>query len=248
MRYLVLSDIHSNLEALEQVLEAARDHFDRVVCLGDLVGYGPDPNAVVAKVRQISSVVIRGNHDKACCGLSSALDFNPLARLATLWTRQQLSPEHLEYLRQLPEGPGSCDGFRMVHGSVKDEDEYIVNLDHAFKEAPEDSAPVTFFGHTHLQGGFVLTPEGVGKVIDVTVAPEAGTSRLTLQAGSRYLINPGSVGQPRDRDWRAAFAIFDHEKQHVEYYRTPYDLPKTQEKMLQAGLPAQLIARLEFGR
>lgn len=248
MRYLVVSDIHSNLEALEQVLETAQGLYDRVVCLGDLVGYGPDPNAVVEKVRQISSVVIRGNHDKACCGITNAVDFNPLARLATLWTRQQLNPDHLDYLRQLPEGPGSYDGFKMVHGSVANEDEYVVDLEHAFKDAPENTASVTFFGHTHLQGGFILTPQGAGKVIENAVAPGTGKGRLAIRPDSRYLINPGSVGQPRDRDWRAAFAIYDNHEQCVEYYRTAYDLPKTQEKMLQAGLPAPLISRLELGR
>src|ERR1700743_3179792 len=126
MRYLLLSDIHSNLEGLYTCLELAAGKYDVAVCLGDLVGYGPNPNEVIDKTRNLCRSIIRGNHDKACCGIDDAKDFNPYARMATEWTRETLTSEHLEYLRKLPMGPVAMEGFTFVHGSPKDEDEYIL--------------------------------------------------------------------------------------------------------------------------
>jgi predicted phosphodiesterase len=248
LRYLILSDIHSNLEGFEKCMELAHGRYDQVICLGDLVGYGPDPNAVIDRVREVTSRVIRGNHDKACAGLTDAEDFNVLARLGTIWTRNELTPEHLTYLRELPLGPMSLDGFQCVHGSPEDEDEYIVGPVQALPTLQALSTQATFFGHTHQQGGFSLSPTGHYESIRLESRKDGQTMVLQLEEGGRYLINPGSTGQPRDGDWRAAFAIFDQEKRQVEYYRTAYDLPKTQEKMRQAGLPDPLIKRLEIGR
>ena len=248
MRYLILSDIHSNLEGLEKCMELAHGRYDQVICLGDLVGYGPDPNAVIDRVRQVASHVIRGNHDKACAGLTDAEDFNVLARLGTIWTRNELTPEHRAYLRELPLGPMLLDGFQFVHGSPEDEDEYIVGPVQALPTLQALSTQVTFFGHTHHQGGFWLSPTGGYEPIRFESKNDGKTLVLPLEDGGRYLINPGSAGQPRDGDWRVAFAILDLEKRQVEYYRTPYDLPKTQEKMRKAGLPEPLIKRLEMGR
>ncbi len=248
MRYLILSDIHSNLEALEKSMELAAGKYDEAICLGDLVGYGPDPNAVIERVRKLATVIIRGNHDKACCGITDAEDFNPLARQATQWTREELTPEHFAFLRNLPMGPVIIKDFQIVHGSPADEDEYIFGAAQALPALKKVTNSAVFFGHTHHQGGFMLTPEGSFRTIRCAGKENDRALVMRLQAGARYLINPGSVGQPRDSDWRAAFAILDEGQRRVEYYRTPYDLPKTQEKMQQAGLPQPLILRLGFGR
>lgn len=248
MRYLILSDVHSNLEALEQCAELARRKYDEALCLGDVVGYGPDPNEVIDRLRELTSTVIRGNHDKACSGITNAEDFNPLARHATLWTRQALTAAHLAFLRDLPQGPVTVDGFQIVHGSPDDEDEYIVGAEAAIANLRKLEIQTALFGHTHLQGGFMLTPKGGFRSIHCSAGEDGCTQVLPLEDGIRYLINPGSVGQPRDGDWRAAFAIFDQERRQVEYYRTTYNLERTQDKMVRAGLPAPLIARLKFGR
>ncbi len=248
MRYLILSDIHSNLEALDKCVAVASGRYDQVLCLGDLVGYGPDPNAVVDSVRGLASVTIRGNHDKACAGITDAEDFNPLARAGTVWTRHQLTPENLAWLQNLPSGPCELPGFELVHGSPRDEDEYLVesyDTPPAFEGA---SSALVFFGHTHLQGGFVQGPDGSPQAIPCYGLTNGSALTLRVEEGLQYLINPGSVGQPRDRDWRTAFAIFDSEQRLVEYYRAAYNLPATQEKMRRAGLPEPLITRLQFGR
>ena len=248
MRYLVLSDVHSNLEALKKCLQVARGRYDEVLCLGDLVGYGPDPNPVIETVQDAAPVIIRGNHDKACCGIIDAEDFNPYARMATLWTRDQLTARNLATLRSLPSGPVDVNGFQLVHGSPADEDEYLISALEAREALQSMTAPVALFGHTHIQGGFQLNADGVFQIIRFSAERDGRVFTLHIEEGARYLINPGSVGQPRDRDWRAAFAIFDSKARQVEYYRTAYDLPRTQEKMRRAGLPEPLITRLEFGR
>jgi predicted phosphodiesterase len=248
LRYLILSDLHANLEAFEKCKALAQGKYDEVVCLGDLVGYGPDPNAVVEGVRAIAKTVIRGNHDKACCGLSDAEDFNALAKQATVWTRNELTAENLEFLRALPKGPAAVDGFTIVHGSPGDEDEYIFGPGQALPTLRGLTIQTVFFGHTHYQGGFMTAPNGRFHSIHCSSKEEGLIAALPLEDGARYLINPGSVGQPRDSDWRAAFAILDEEQRQVEYYRTPYDLAVTQEKMHKASLPEPLIRRLELGR
>ena len=248
MRYLVLSDIHSNLEAFEKCMEIAKGLFDEVLCLGDLVGYGPDPNAIMDAMSEIAAVTIRGNHDKACCGITDASDFNPLARASALWTREQLTARNLSALRNLPEGPVEVAGFQLVHGSPRDEDEYVVEGYDALPAFESTSSRLVFFGHTHLQGGFMVTPGKDLKQIQCYSIEDGQALTLNLEPDARYLINPGSVGQPRDRDWRAAFVILDSEKGQVEYYRTPYEVAETQRKMKSAGLPEPLILRLEYGR
>jgi len=248
MRFLMLTDVHSNLEALYSCLELAAGKYDYAVCFGDLVGYGPNPNEVVDKIRNLCKTVIRGNHDKACCGIDDAKDFNPYARMATEWTRQALTPDHLEYLRELPKGPALMEGFIAVHGSPQDEDEYILGPAQALPllRAPEEQ--LVCFGHTHLQGGFMIAEGGRFQSIRIPSTPDGLVLTLPLEDGARYLINPGSAGQPRDHDWRAAFAVLDTTRKEVEYYRAPYDLAKTQSKMEKAGLPLPLYRRLELGR
>lgn len=256
MRYLILSDLHGGLEAFEASLRAAAGKFDSVVCLGDVVGYGPDPNAVIAGLRERSGLIIRGNHDRACCGLASAEDFNPWAKAATYWTQSVLSDENTEFLRGLPAGPKVLPGFELVHGSPRDEDEYVMNALDAAPALQEQKLQLVFFGHTHYQGGFARDRRGavrrIGQIgaagLGEQAAYESRVASLALQDGTRYLVNPGSVGQPRDGDWRAAFAIYDDALRQIDFHRVAYDLPKTQEKMARAGLPEPLILRLEAGR
>lgn len=248
MRILILSDLHANLEAFEECLKLAAGKYDEAVCLGDVVGYGPDPNAVIELLRQQTSTIIRGNHDKACCGINDAEDFNPWAKAATHWTQSVLTPEHTTFLRDLPAGPKAFGDFEMVHGSVQDEDQYVMAALEAHPALEVQKTPVVFFGHTHHQGGFSLR-EGGGFC---RISPQAGIDgrvlRLKIKHGTRYLLNPGSAGQPRDGNWRAGFAIYDDAAARVDFYRTAYDLTKTQTKMVRIGLPEPLIRRLEVGR
>lgn len=248
MRYLLLSDIHSNLEALEACLASAAGRYDQIACLGDLVGYGPDPNAVVEILGPAASVTIRGNHDRVCSGLEDAVDFNPVARRAAAWTQDELTPEHSRFLRALPGGPVQLEGFQIVHGSPRDEDEYIVGLVDASPLLNGAETQTVCFGHTHIQGGFRRTARGRTESIRLLPGEDGLLLHLLLEQEYRYLVNPGSVGQPRDGDRRAAFAIHDTEQHVVEYFRVSYDLPKTQKKMRQAGLPQLLIDRLSYGR
>jgi predicted phosphodiesterase len=247
MRYLILSDIHANLTALDAVLEAAKGRWVKAVCLGDLVGYGPDPNEVIDCVRSLGAVTIRGNHDKAVSGLADGEEFNPIARSAVLWTRQQLRPDNREYLEKLPRGPLPAGEFSIIHGAVHDEDEYVFVPAQAIEGLLDAPSAVVFFGHTHIQGGFTLRDDQVGVLY---FRPAGGNpfSALAIEAGTTYLLNPGSIGQARDGDPRAAFAIADLENQSVEFWRVPYDIESVQKRMAQAGLPEPLILRLSFGR
>lgn len=247
MRYLILSDIHANHTALEAALEASKGKWEKAVCLGDLVGYGPDPNEVTDRIREISSLTIRGNHDKAVTGLGDPEEFNPIARNAVIWTREQLRPENFEYLKDLPRGPMQADSFSIIHGSVHDEDEYVFAPELALPGLQDAPSNVVFFGHTHIQGGFTLRGEEMA-VLHFKPAFGSHFSRLTLEDGTTYLLNPGSIGQPRDGDPRAAFAIADLENQWVEFWRVSYDIEDVQKRMTQAGLPEPLILRLSFGR
>jgi predicted phosphodiesterase len=267
MRALLLSDIHANLEALQAVLAAAPAH-DVVWNLGDIVGYGANPNEVIEESRVLGTVFVRGNHDRACSGLAGIEDFNPVAQRAARWTECVLTGEHREWLQHLAAGPVMPDGPQVscVHGSPLDEDEYILTVRDAWGSLQEPRARITFFGHTHVQGGFAtndeewfrLTPRygtpprshGIG-LFGRSAAGNDGELEefeLQLREGARYLLNPGSVGQPRDGDWRAAFAIYDDERMVITWYRVPYDLLAAQEHILRAGLPDRLASRLREGR
>lgn len=251
MRILIISDIHANLEALEACLAAAPAH-DSVFNLGDIVGYGANPNEVTERSRELGTVIVRGNHDKACSGVTSLQDFNPIAGLAVLWTRQHLKPENLSFLRELPAGPLSpLEGVRCVHGSPRDEDEYVLMRRDAYSILGQATAQVTFFGHTHVQGGFWINDdEGQKGGLAMSYDSRSGHQTLTLELGDRvkYMINPGSVGQPRDGDPRAAFAVYDTELRTVMFHRVPYDIGTAQEKIFAAGLPERLAIRLEEGQ
>jgi predicted phosphodiesterase len=247
MRLLVFSDVHANATALEAVLEACAGRWDRAVCLGDIVGYGPDPNEVVERVRSLVSAIVRGNHDKAACGISDLEDFNPVARAAAEWTRSQLLPNNLRYLQGLPPGPLQAEGVALIHGAVEDEDEYVFAGDQALPGLLHSPCSLTFFGHTHIQGGFSYDGARVERV-EVWPPRGGNPAIISMEPKGRYLLNPGSVGQPRDSDPRAAFAIADLEKQNVEFWRTPYDISAVQDRMERAGAPEALVLRLAFGR
>jgi predicted phosphodiesterase len=251
LRILIISDIHGNLEALEACLKAAPEH-DRVFNLGDLVGYGANPNEVTERARTLGEVFVRGNHDKACTGLMSLDDFNPVAARAALWTQDSLSEDNMKFLRGLPRGPvAPAADLQCVHGSPRDEDEYVLTGREAYSILEKQAVQLTLFGHTHVQGAYwiddVKKKEGV-------IAPryKAGSGRqnfnCSLARTAKYLVNPGSIGQPRDGDPRAAFALYDVESNEISFYRVPYDIESAQKKILAAGLPERLAARLEEGQ
>jgi predicted phosphodiesterase len=251
VKILVISDIHGNMEAFDACLKAAPS-FDKVFNLGDIVGYGASPNEVVNKSRELGGVYVRGNHDKACSGITDAEDFNHIAAMAAFWTRQTLTPENLKFVRELPQGPIKPEkmaGVQCVHGSPIDEDEYIIVVRDAYEPLMTAQAALTFFGHTHIQGGFAVNGEEW-----LTLRPEyeteqqAEASVLEMKSTARYLINPGSVGQPRDGDWRAAFAVFDDQAYTITFYRIPYEVKVAQQRILDAGLPDRLATRLAEGR
>jgi diadenosine tetraphosphatase ApaH/serine/threonine PP2A family protein phosphatase len=252
VRLLILSDIHSNHEALDACLEVAPS-FDRVANLGDVVGYGASPNEVTHACRQIDWISVRGNHDKVCTGIESADSFNPIAAMAAMWTRVNLSEENLAWLRALPAGPlivPELEDVQFVHGSPLNEDRYTVTMLDAIDALASSRAAITFFGHTHIQGAFYLNGgEGPWELRPAAHNQDVHeTQTVYLLAGSRYLINPGSVGQPRDGDWRASFALYDSNQHTVVFHRVPYDVRRTQERIREARLPDRLALRLEQGR
>lgn len=245
MRYLVVSDVHANWEALQAVLEHARGSYDAILCCGDLVGYGADPNPVVEWARKHVAAVVRGNHDKACAGLEDLEWFNPAARAAALWTQEALTRENLDYLRSLPKGPLPLDGFQILHGSPVDEDEYLVSVADVQQISAYVDRPLSFFGHTHIQGGFLWQRGGVRRI--ARLSEQEHERVVELPPGSVCLANPGAVGQPRDGDPRAAYLLYIPEDGVVIYRRVPYDLAAAQRKILDAGLPASLAYRLTLG-
>lgn len=246
MRYLILSDIHANIDALDSVLAAAPPAaWDRVVVLGDLVGYGAEPNQVVDRVLALDPLlVIRGNHDKAACGIDDGSSFNVVARTAAEWTMGTLTPDNREYLRRLPAGPAVVDeALEICHGAPFDEDHYIFDSQDAARALDAASRPLCLFGHTHLPVVFLRHGarfEGF--------APENGDAEVVIEPGVSYLINVGSVGQPRDGDPRAAFGIYDAAAASLRLRRVPYPVARAQRRILDAGLPSSLASRLGIGR
>ncbi len=246
MRYLVLSDIHGNREALEAVLNhVRRKRWDKAVLLGDVVGYGANPNQTIEAVRALRPLVaIRGNHDKVCSGVEDGEMFNRVALHAALWTRGRLTRSNLRWLQRLPPGPLDVDGaLTIAHGTPIDEDAYIFGEIEALNVFRRTSSRLCFFGHSHFPVVFGLSPDAVQTVL--TVAP---IFRFRLEPGVRYLVNPGSIGQPRDGNPLASCAIYDDESQTVAIYRVPYSIARAQRKILAAGLPRPLADRLALGR
>ena len=231
---------------------AAAPPTDATINLGDVVGYGASPNEVTARARELGGVFVRGNHDKVVTGIDTLETFNPIAGMAALWNRGQLTAEHMDWLRALPKGPvgmNELPSIQLVHGAPDDEDRYVVTSEDAALQLAATSASITFFGHTHIQGAFELRDKSV-RTIHPTyemIARQA-TWDLRLEEGLNYMINPGSIGQPRDGDWRAAFAVFDSKQRMVTFFRVPYEVRAAQEKILAVGLPARLATRLAAGR
>ncbi len=248
MRYLVISDIHANLEALEAVIGAmAPRGVDRYLVLGDLVGYGADPNAVVDRVRALDPLlIIRGNHDKVASGLEDGESFNLVARSAVQWTNDALTPDNLKYLQSLPAGPLVVDEMlEICHGSPFDEDAYIFDELDALKAFEVATRPVCLFGHTHVAVAFRRLPDR----LEIPAGPgDTDNVRLSISDGARYLVNVGSVGQPRDNDPRAAVGIVDTTAGEIELYRVRYPVEEAQRKIRAAGLPEILARRLALGR
>lgn len=245
MRYLILSDLHANLEAVRAVLADARGRrYDRVLCLGDIVGYGPDPNEVVELLRaQSPYAVIRGNHDKVAAGIDDGEEFSEVALAAALWTRGTLSRESFRYLAGLPQGPLEVDGFLISHGTPLVEDDYLLCDEDAASVFDTMEFSIAFFGHTHFACAFFRCGEEETQLQML----EGEECSFSVEPGVRYLINPGSIGQPRDQDPRAAYAIYDPGIRTVTVHRVAYDVLSAQERMRAERLPPALAQRLEFG-
>lgn len=246
MRRLILSDIHGNLEALEAVARDARGLYDEVVCCGDIVGYCASPHETIAWVRESVVSIVRGNHDRAAWEPGVKETFTPSAQIAAAWCARVLNEQDLAWLRGLPAGPFWGDGFGLVHGSPEDEDDYLEfdmdvrGIDQLLQRSP------CFLGHTHLQGGWEWQPGGIQQMS--VPSAEEPERVVDLEPDVLYLINPGSVGQPRDRDPRAAYAIWDTAEHILIYRRVAYDIESAQRRIMDAGLPSSLALRLAVGR
>lgn len=239
MRYAILADIHSNLTAFEAVLKdiEERGGVEEIWCLGDIVGYGPEPHACIELLRKYQHIAIAGNHDWASIGKLELTDFNPYAAAAARWTTLQLLPEDIKYLDSLPTKLVQGD-FTLVHGSPRHPIwEYLLSPYEAEANFQYFNTQFCLVGHSHIpfyieEGGKMLKP----------LPP-----RLPLKK-NRLIINPGGVGQPRDGDPRASYIIYDDQEQAIYYFRIPYDVQSTQRRMIELGLPMPLALRLSYGK
>lgn len=242
MLYGIIADIHANLEAFQAVLQALRP-VDRIVCLGDVVGYGPNPNECIALMQENNIPSVAGNHDRVAIGEMSPEWFNENARHAIEWTARQLTADIESYLKSLPLNLAYPD-FEIVHGSLRNPlEEYITNLGEAAATIELMVKPLCFVGHSHQPIYVGLKASGTYDGRETRKDDKIYTHNYI-----KTLINPGSVGQPRDGDPRASFGIYDSEKKEFTLYRIEYNISTVQEKMLTAGLPQPLIDRLQYGR
>jgi predicted phosphodiesterase len=242
MIYALISDIHGNLEALQTVLECIKSYkkkIDKIICLGDIVGYGADPNECIRITRAVSDIILAGNHDFAVCGQTSIENFNDYARAAVLWSRETLNHEEIHFLKELPLTYRE-KGIDFVHSSLHRPESwrylsgtFDTQIDFQLMEQN-----VLFVGHTHIPVIFENAETKINRLND---------SEFSLEPAKKYIINPGSIGQPRDRDPRASFAFFDSEKNFVEIIRVEYDIKEAQRKIFEAGLPEVLATRLSYG-
>ncbi len=247
MRYLVISDIHGNLEAYDTVMaEAAAIGYDKVLVLGDLVGYGADPNLICERIQALKpDALIRGNHDKVGSGVESAEGFNAVARSAIRWTLETLTPANRAWLAALPSGPMIVDDLiEICHGTPFDEDSYVFDDLDALRAMHAARRPLCLFGHTHVQVAHFLSRDQFGMASAADKRPLV----IALEEANRYLVNPGSVGQPRDSDPRAGFCIADTAAREIRLYRLEYPIAKAQARILEEGLPDVLAQRLSLGR
>jgi diadenosine tetraphosphatase ApaH/serine/threonine PP2A family protein phosphatase len=237
----VISDIHANLEALEATLaDARREGVDKIVCLGDIVGYGADPNRCVEIIHEVAAGSVLGNHDAAALDERGAENFNAVARMAIQWTREQMTPENLEILRKTPL-QYVADGALYVHSSPEDPNQWNYVLTETDARAAFDCCDefICFIGHSHVPVRLLLMDGSLEVVPD---------SNLTVPSGGRALVNVGSVGQPRDGNWRASYVLFDPKSRQVTSRRVEYDRETAMAKILAAGLPEILAHRLKLGR
>lgn len=242
MRLGIFSDVHSNLEALQSVVEAYKSlAIDKYICLGDVVGYGANPNECCDIVRGMASVVVLGNHDAAVCGRMDYTYYYDAAREALDWCRDQLRPEHHQWLRDLPHVI-RMDDVCFSHGNplFSEEFEYIFTIEQAAELIPrlDELESVNFIGHSHLTKSFALAPGEVNEVV---------ARRFGLRKMRKYIITDGSVGQPRDYDNRACFTLYDTETRVFEYHRVEYDLETAANKIFQANLAVNFGKRLFLG-
>jgi predicted phosphodiesterase len=245
MRYLIFADIHGNLEAFLAVLKfIQKKRIDHYIFLGDMVGYGASPNEIIQKIQTLKPLsMIRGNHDKAVCGLDSIETFNPIAASAIFWTKEKILKKNYNFLFRQKQGPQLLhDTITICHGAPFDEDYYIFGEFDAAEAFSHIKTPLCFFGHTHFP--FVYT-EKDGLVEGTFIEGEA--NEVKLEKGVRYLINPGSVGQPRDRNPRASCAIYDSETRLIKFSRLDYNIEEAQRKILAERLPPALAERLSLG-
>ena len=248
MLYLIFSDVHGNLEAYKRMLKAAdKISPDAFICLGDIVGYGPNPNETIDRTKKLKNLfIVRGNHDKVAAGLDSVESFNPVARKAIIWTRKKLKDKNKEYLKNLPKGPLIIDNkFTIFHGSYSDEDYYIFNPFDALISLQNAPTKISFFGHTHIPIIFKFTPSD--KLEILTITSSKTKIEIKLERKSYYLINPGSVGQPRDRNPKISFVTYDTKTRIITFYRYKYPIPNTAAKVLKQRLPRFLAERLSKG-
>ena len=245
MRYLILSDMHGNKQALDAVLDdAATLGYDAALVLGDLVGYGADPQAIIEATLALEPIaMIRGNHDKVCAGLEPATLFNDIARRSIEWTASVLPAEHLRVLADLPMGPALVvDGLEICHGTPFDEDYYVFDPDDARRAIDSAQGRICLFGHTHVPAIYATAdPPKSGRA-------DLAEDEVALPLEGPVLLNAGSVGQPRDGDPRAAYGILDVERNVIRMRRVVYDIAEAQARIRAAGLPPALAARLERGQ
>ncbi len=243
MRYAIISDIHGNLPALQRVLVALdEEDVDCYLCLGDVVGYGASPNECCQRVRQSDAICVRGNHDAAVVQPRKEDWFNPEARACLLWTRQQLTPQNRQWLASL-NSTAQIDDVLLCHGSIPDPDYYITTPQGAVFSFEAMATSLAFFGHTHYAEWYAY--DGTEQLPSQHSHPDGGICRL--EEGYQYLINPGAVGQPRDGNPQASFAVYDDERREVAIRRIDYDIPAAQQKMFAAGLPQSMALRLSLG-
>jgi predicted phosphodiesterase len=243
MRYAFIADIHSNLAAFKVVLEdmGRRGGVEELWCLGDIVGYGPEPHECIELLRQYNHVCVVGNHDLASIGRVDTSDFSLDAVAACRWTAKQLSQDDVAYLRNLPQVIQKAD-FTLVHGSPRRPvEEYLLSSSNAKENFAFFQTKYCLVGHSHVPAVFKQDESGACLYSEFT--PNIGL----VPGKSRLIINPGSVGQPRDGDPRASYAIYDSEVGMIRLYRINYEVGTTQTSMVERGLPMQLVARLSYG-
>jgi predicted phosphodiesterase len=247
MRYGIVSDIHSNLEALDAVLkELDQQGSDQLVCLGDIVGYGPDPNECCDVLRQRNCLAIAGNHDEAAASANHAERFNSLAAAAIAWTRNQLTTENRSFLMGLPR-ERHFDTFDIVHGTPGSHFDYVLGITDACNAFEHVHKPITFIGHTHVAEVFFQECSNMREPGRTFHQRLANGGRIEITPQFRYIVNPGSVGQPRDRNPQASFARYDEGANVIEVHRVTYDVKRVREKMVRVDLPPELAERLSLG-